>query len=60
VWQPFERGADNALSGTGIGLAVVRQLVLLHGGEARIEDNTRGARIVVVLPCPVPNRESTA
>jgi signal transduction histidine kinase len=60
VWQPFERGADNALSGTGIGLAVVRQLVLLHGGDARIESGLRGARIEVFLPCPFPNRESAA
>lgn len=52
VWEPFERGATNADSGTGIGLAVVRQLVRLHGGEVRIEDGRRGARFVVILPGP--------
>lgn len=54
IWEPFERGSDNIDSGTGIGLAVVRQLVTLHGGEARIEDGRRGARFVVILPCPHP------
>ena len=57
VWQPFERGATNADSGTGIGLAVVDQLVRLHGGEVRIEDGRRGARFVVVLPGPTPAHE---
>ena len=60
VWQPFERGADNADSGTGIGLAVVRQLVTLHGGNARIEDGRNGARFVVILPCPEPSSEESA
>jgi len=60
VWQPFERGADNADSGTGIGLAVVRQLVTLHGGDARIEDGRNGARFIVTLPCPEPPREESA
>lgn len=57
VWEPFERGATNADSGTGIGLAVVRQLVQLHGGSVRIEDGRAGARFVVILPGPVPALE---
>lgn len=60
VWEPFERGATNADSGTGIGLAVVRQLVQLHGGEARIEDGRFGARFVVVLPGPLPADKGAA
>ena len=50
VWEPFERGSTTVDAGTGIGLAVVRQLVKLHGGEARITDGRRGARFVVTLP----------
>jgi signal transduction histidine kinase len=60
VWQPFERGSANVDTGTGIGLAVVRQLVQLHGGEARIVDGRRGARFVVVIPCPNSDSEGVA
>jgi signal transduction histidine kinase len=50
IWQPFERGSTNIDGGTGIGLAVVQQLVKLHGGNVRIDDATPGARFVVILP----------
>jgi signal transduction histidine kinase len=37
--------------GTGIGLAVVRDLAVRHQGEARVErTETGGARLVVELP----------
>jgi signal transduction histidine kinase len=52
VWEAFERGSNATDTGTGIGLAVVRQLVKLHGGESRIRDGRVGARIVVTLPGP--------
>jgi signal transduction histidine kinase len=54
VWEPFERGSTAVDTGTGIGLAVVRQLVKLHGGHARILDGEHGARFVVTLPGPEP------
>jgi signal transduction histidine kinase len=50
IWQPFERGSTNVNGGTGIGLAVVHQLVKLHGGTVRIDTVTPGARFVVILP----------
>ncbi|HEY4321809.1 MAG TPA: HAMP domain-containing sensor histidine kinase [Gemmatimonadales bacterium] len=59
VWQPFERGSSAHDSGTGIGLAVVHQLVRLHGGTARIESGSRGARVVVALPAPQPTSMGT-
>jgi signal transduction histidine kinase len=51
VWLAFERGEG---SGSGIGLAVVKQLVDLHGGRVMLEDVVpHGARFRVVLPLPV-------
>jgi two-component system OmpR family sensor kinase len=53
VWQPFVRldAGDRPRTGTGIGLAIVRQLVDLLGGTARIDDApTGGARFIVSLP----------
>ena len=53
VWEPFyrlDRDAQSAVAGSGIGLSVVRELARRHGGDATIEDSTRGARFVVVLP----------
>ncbi|HEX2187362.1 MAG TPA: ATP-binding protein, partial [Longimicrobiaceae bacterium] len=54
VWEAFwrlEREDRSAVAGTGIGLAVVREIVELHGGRARIESaRSGGARFVVELP----------
>jgi signal transduction histidine kinase len=52
VFNPFYR-ASNAeqTPGSGIGLAVVRELVALHGGDAWIEDAPdAGTRVVVQFP----------
>jgi signal transduction histidine kinase len=52
VWEPFLRlRADDAVPGSGIGLAVVRELVVAHGGACRVEAApSGGARIVLELP----------
>ena len=54
VFQRFVRlpnGAEGGASGTGLGLALVRQLALLHRGGARVESGDGGgARFVVELP----------
>ena len=45
------RDIDSRVTGSGIGLAVVRELARLHGGDAWAEDAPgRGARIVVQFP----------
>ena len=53
VWRPYQRGgAGQQTAGSGIGLAVVHDVVTQHGGRAWVEDGPsgRGARIVVTLP----------
>ncbi len=54
IWEPFfrrEGDANSAVAGSGIGLAVVRELVTLHGGRAWVEKAPGGgARFVVELP----------
>jgi signal transduction histidine kinase len=54
IWRRYERLArerDRAVAGAGIGLALVRELVRLHGGTARVEESARGgAAFIVELP----------
>jgi signal transduction histidine kinase len=54
IWEPFRRldhGVESGSGGSGIGLAVVRELVALHGGRVGVEDGPGGgARFVVDLP----------
>jgi signal transduction histidine kinase len=48
VFEPFVTTKE---SGTGLGLAVVHQIVSQHGGRIDIETNgARGARFVVRIP----------
>jgi len=54
IWEPFRRG-EHAIGsvavGSGIGLAVVREIVEWHEGLSWVEDAPRGgARFVVHLP----------
>ena len=59
VWVRFwrlERDRDSAVAGSGIGLAVVRELATLHHGRAFIDDTQPttvggpGTRVVIELP----------
>lgn len=62
VFEPFTRVEGRSVAGAGIGLSVVRELVLAHGGRVWIEDSARGgARVVVALPAAsAPQRTPTA
>ena len=47
----LERDRQSARAGTGIGLSVVRDLVIHHDGHCRVEAGRRaGARLVIELP----------
>ncbi|HEX3868201.1 MAG TPA: HAMP domain-containing sensor histidine kinase, partial [Gemmatimonadaceae bacterium] len=62
VWEPYvrlNRGAESATGGSGIGLAVVRELVTLHRGRVRAEGAPGGgARVVIELPLAPPTPQS--
>ena len=56
VWQELARGqAARSLPGTGIGLALVRVIVVRHGGQVSIRSR-RGQGTVVSIRLPVPDR----
>jgi signal transduction histidine kinase len=54
IWEPFFRGQqalNSARRGSGLGLAVVRQLVELHGGQVGVESGARrGSTFWFTLP----------
>ena len=54
IWAPYyrmQRDSETAVGGSGIGLAVVRELIAYQGGRAWVEDApSGGARVVVELP----------
>jgi PAS domain S-box-containing protein len=54
MFAQLEPGLDRAQGGLGIGLALVRGLVTLHGGRisARSEGSGRGSEFAVYLPLP--------
>jgi len=57
VFEPYRRLARDVEArhpGTGIGLAVVTDLVSLYDGTVHIEDGAVGARFVVTLPAAGP------
>jgi len=55
IFVQLNPAARNALGGLGVGLALVRRVVELHGGnvEARSEGKMRGAEFVVRLPLSI-------
>src|SRR5688572_32871728 len=52
IFEPFfriDRDANSAIGGSGIGLSVVRELAVMHGGRAFAEAGERGDRFVIEL-----------
>lgn len=57
VFEPFVRGTEveeQGIRGTGVGLSIVREVVLGHGGSVVVEDAAPGARFRLCWPCPRP------
>lgn len=53
IFEPFVRGSgahEHAVRGTGIGLSIVREVVLAHGGYVEVEDAHPGARFRMAWP----------
>ena len=53
IWEPFQRLArdsNSAIAGSGIGLSVVRSLILAHGGRVAVDAGAVGARLVIDVP----------
>jgi len=60
VFDRFYRGdASRSSAGTGLGLALVKSIVDLHGGSAKIESELR-RRTTVVLSFPTKDSTSTS
>lgn len=55
IFDPFYQGTHRPqpgtnMSGSGIGLSIVRELVGAHGGQARLLPSERGARFQIEIP----------
>jgi two-component system OmpR family sensor kinase len=65
IFEPFHRldaSRDRHTGGFGLGLAIVRRVALVHGGEVRLEESASGgARFLITLPSvPLPAAVGTS
>lgn len=63
VFEPFFRSGDairRRLPGHGLGLALIRHIARMHGGDASLLDKPApGVRLEIRLPALAPNRRDT-
>ncbi|MBX3610687.1 MAG: two-component sensor histidine kinase [Hydrogenophaga sp.] len=53
IFEPFFRGErqpEGAVRGTGIGLSIVHEYIVAHGGRIELIDDARGAHFRIELP----------
>jgi len=55
IFERFWRADGRRASGNGIGLALVRRIVFLHGGDVRVEDRPGGGARFVMRFGPTPH-----
>ena len=53
VFERFYRRLDTGVEGTGLGLAVVREIVASHEGAVELQDRAPGPGLVVLVSLPV-------
>ena len=59
IFEPFQKGAHNHPDSSGIGLAVVRRVAELHGGEAWAEGKVgEGATFHLTFPAAVAQEDA--
>jgi signal transduction histidine kinase/ligand-binding sensor domain-containing protein len=58
IFDRYERGRSDRTSGAGLGLAIVRKIVELHGGSIRADSQVGlGTRFTVLLPLGQAQRQ---
>jgi two-component system sensor histidine kinase KdpD len=60
VFEKFYRGADTAVAGAGLGLAICKGIVDAHGGTIEVENRTGGGatfRVMLHVPADAPPLE---
>jgi two-component system, OmpR family, sensor kinase len=51
AFEPFVMGGDDEATGAGLGLAIVREVAIAHGGSAWAENRQgNGARVILEIP----------
>ncbi len=59
IFERYYRASEGGQAGTGIGLAIVRDIVRLHGGSIRAESEPgQGATFILTLPLEADGRGS--
>ncbi|MBL8485044.1 MAG: sensor histidine kinase, partial [Rhodocyclaceae bacterium] len=55
IFEPFVRGRalpSGRVEGSGVGLSIVREHAIAHGGSVELLDSEAGAHMRVVIPVP--------
>jgi signal transduction histidine kinase len=60
VFERFWRGRSSGVEGAGLGLSIVRDIMLRHGGSTKVTDNPGGGTMVVLAFPPQGEQPETA